>query len=527
MAKEIVAKVNELRDGDKRAAVVGGRAVLLVKAGGKFYAIGAKCTHYGGPLAKGVVSGHRVLCPWHQACFDAVTGGVLDPPALDAVPHFAVRVEGDNVIVTVPDDPAASGPQTMPMVRRDARADNRTFVIVGGGAAGNEAAETLRQEGFRGRIVVVTHEHTVPYDRPKLSKTYLASKEPAERPVLRPRDFYADHDIELMTGREVASVDATAKSVSFADGASLRFDAVLLATGGVPRRLDVPGGGLQSIFTLRSLDDCDRIIAAAQNARRAVVIGASFIGMETAASLTERGLPVTVVAPDATPFERTLGKEIGAMFQKLHEENGVTFRLGAKLARFEGTGKVEKVVLENGDRLDADLVIAGVGVRPATDFLKGWALNPDGSVPVDLQFRAADGVYAAGDIAQFPDWRTGERIRIEHWRLAEQHGRVAARNMLGRKQDFVSIPFFWTNQFGVNLRYVGYTKGWDEIIFHGDPAAREFVGFYVKGGKVLAAAGVANDMKMVAISELMRIGRMPSADELRKGQPDLVQRLKG
>ena len=525
MAEGIVAKVNELQDGDKKAAVVGGRAVLLLRVDGKFHAIGAKCTHYGGPVAKGVFSGHRVLCPWHQACFDAVTGGVLEPPALDAVPHFDCRVEGENVIVTVPDDPAASGPQTMPMSRRSP-ADARTFIIIGGGAAGNAAAETLRQDRFQGRLVVVTREKDLPYDRPKLSKSHLAAKEPAEPPTLRSKKFYDDHDIEILAEREVVSVDAGAKCVSFADGSSLRYDALLLAPGGTPRRLDVPGGQLQNIFTLRSLADAGRIIAAAQGAKRAVVIGASFIGMETAASLTERGLAVTVVAPDSTPFERTLGKEIGAMYQKLHEEKGVAFRLGGRLASFEGAGKVEKVVLASGDRLDADLVIAGVGVRCATDFLKGWNLNPDGSLPVDVQLRAGEGVYAAGDIAQFPDWRTGERIRIEHWRLAEQHGRIAAHNMMGRKVDFASVPFFWTNQFGVNLRYVGYIKGWDDLIFHGDPAAREFVAFYVKGGQVLAAAGVASDMKMAAISELMRIGRMPSPGELRGAPLDLVQRLK-
>ncbi len=523
MADEIVAKAAEIRDGEMRGAVAGGRGVLLIKSKGKLFAIGAKCPHYGGPLPQGVLSQDRVLCPWHQACFNIVTKKLAEPPALDSVSHFDVRVEGGNVIVSVPDEPA--GTRAKP-ARKDTGADARTFAIVGGGAAGNMAAETLRQEGFRGRIVVVTREKALPYDRPKLSKNYLESKEKGEPPTLRSAQFYADRDIEFLTGREVVELDPAKKKIAFKSAEPLKYDALLLATGGTPRRLSLPGADLANVFTLRSLDDGDRLIGAAQKASKAVVIGASFIGMETAASLTGRGLSVTVVAPDAAPFERTLGKEIGAMFRKLHEENGVVFKLGSQAEAFEGQGKVEKVVLKGGEKLEAGLVVVGVGVQPATGFLKGVALNKDGSVPADERLCAGKDFYVAGDIAEFPDARTGERVRIEHWRLAEQHGMAAARNMLGKTEVFNRVPFFWTNQFGVNLRYVGHARAWDEIIFQGDPAAREFIAYYVRNSTILAAAGVGNDTQMAALAELMRINRLPAPDELRKGTSDFVKRLR-
>jgi NADPH-dependent 2,4-dienoyl-CoA reductase/sulfur reductase-like enzyme len=291
------------------------------------------------------------------------------------------------------------------------------------------------------------------------------------------------------------------------------------------RRLDVPGADLANVFTLRSLEDADRISAAVNGAKHAVVVGSSFIGTETAAGLTRRGMAVTIVSRDSVPFERTLGDRIGGMFRALHEENGVRYQTGAQVTRFEGQGKVQRVVLSNGQTLDADLVIVGIGVKPATEFLKGIRLNSDGSIPVDGYLRAADDVYAAGDIARFPDWRTGEPIRIEHWRLAEQHGRLAAHNMVGQQRQFTAVPFFWTSQFNLHLRYVGYMKGWEDILFEGDPAQRKFVAFYVNHRRVLAAVGCGEDVKMAALHELMRMDRMPAPDEIRRGPVDPVRRL--
>ena len=514
MAEGIVAKASDLRDGEMMQVSVGRRTVLLLRVEGKFYALGAKCPHYGAPMAEGLLHGHRVLCPWHKSVLDALTGDLEDTPTLEALARFDARVQDGNVVVTVPD--RAPSERTMPMAGYDPAADPRHFVILGGGAAGNAAAEALRQEGFEGRVTIITKEADLPYDRPQLSKDFLGSTEEVSDPTLRPAEFYEEHGIEVRTGCEVVAADVKARRLEFADGASLDCDALLLATGGRPRRLSVEGGELENVFTLRSLADCRRIKEVAGPGKRAVVVGASFIGMETAASLARRGLSVTVIGREA-PFSRTLGPEIGRMFQEMHEEAGTTFRMGAGLKSFEGRRKVEAVRLEDGTRVPADLVLEGVGIEPATDMLRGAALNEDGSVTVDAHLRVAEEVYAAGDVARFPDWRTGEPMRIEHWRLAQQHGRTAARNMVGRDAPFASAPFFWTNQGGPSLGYVGATRGWDEIIYQGDPAERDFMAFYVKGGRIAAVAGLGRNVALCAALCLMEMDRMPAPDEVRGG----------
>ncbi len=511
-----VAKVQDLQDGEMREVVIGKTKVLLVRLKGKFYAIGGECTHYGGPLAEGALSGRRVICPWHQAVFDVMNGDLQEPPALDAEPCYGVRVEGDDVIVEVPEK--AENRRTPPMAGRDP-ADSRTLVILGAGAAGNAAAEILRQDSFTGRVVMITREGRLPYDRPNLSKGYLSGDAGPDALPWRTAEFYQDHDIEVRLGHRVARVEAPQKTLTFSDGIALTYDALLLATGGVPRVLEIPGAQWPNVFTLRSADDADAIIGAAGQASRVVVIGAGFIGMEAAASLTKRGLAVTVVGAGAVPLSRQLGPEIGGMLQQAQEEKGVAFRLGRKPVRMEGDGRVRAVILDDGDALPADLVVVGLGVKPATEILQGVRLNSDGSVSTDRQLRVIEGLYAAGDVARFPDWRDGSLIRIEHWRLAEQHGRVAAHNMAGRQVEFAGVPFFWSEQFDLFLQYVGYAASWDEVIVHGDLAARDFLAFYVKDNRVMAAAGLQRDRQLAALAELLRLERMPAADELRRN-PD-------
>jgi len=519
----IVARVGELRDGEMKEVQVGETKVLLIRLRGKFQAVGAVCTHYGGPLAEGLLSAERVYCPWHQSVFNALSGDLEEPPAFDALPRFEVRVEGEQVLVRVP---AEKLERRVPaMCQGNVQADGRTFAILGAGGAGGAAAETLRQAGFQGKILMITRESALPYDRPLLSKGYLSGEAGAEGLPWRTPEFYRDHDIEVLSGQKIVRLDATARSLELAGGVSLDYDAALLATGGVALRLATPGADLANVFTLRSPEDADNIIAAAAAAKTAVAIGAGFIGLETAASLSKRGLSVTVVAPGAVPIHRILGPEIGRALQKVHEANGVRFILGARAASFEGAGRVQTVVLDNGERLPADLVVAGVGIRPATDFLQGIEPNLDGSITVDRFLQAAPGLYVAGDVARFPDWRTGELIRIEHWRLALQHGRLAARNMAGQPREFTGVPFFWSNQFEAILQYVGYTASWDEIIFHGQPEDHDFMGFYVKDGEVRAAAAMNRDRQMCALAELLRLGRVPSPAELRRGPLDLTQRL--
>jgi NADPH-dependent 2,4-dienoyl-CoA reductase/sulfur reductase-like enzyme/nitrite reductase/ring-hydroxylating ferredoxin subunit len=524
MKAVIIAKVTDLQDGEMKEVEIQGFKILLTRLNDRFYAIGGECSHYGGPLAEGVLCGEHVTCPWHQARFNVTTGDLVDPPALDAMTRFDTKVDGENVVVILPDKPVGQRPP--PLAKHNPTTDKRTFVIVGAGAAGNAAAQQLRQSGYEGRLVLISKEKDLPYDRPTLSKGYLAGEEERESLTLRPATFFRDADIELFLGREVTEIDTQARTVSLADGETLTGDALLLAPGGKPRKLAVAGADLDSVFTLRSLADCEAIVAAAGTASRAVVVGASFIGMEAAASLKQRGLAVTVVGPGAVPFERILGREIGRMWQDIHEEQGVNFRLGKKVVRLEGSGRIEGVVLEDGERLKADLVLAGIGVTPATDMLKGVPLNPDGSVTVDRHLAFGEGLYAAGDVARFPDWRTGQLIRVEHWQLAELHGFTAGKNLAGHIEEFRGVPYFWTAQFEPYLFYVGHAAQWDEIIWHGTPAERRFVAFYVKNNQVLAAAGMGYDYGMAYIAELMRAGRLPSPEALKKGDPEFLAHLK-
>jgi apoptosis-inducing factor 3 len=523
--EKVVAHVGDLQDGEMKQIAVDGTHVLLVRVKGQYAAVGATCPHYGGPLVEGAVHGERVICPWHHACFNVTTGGLEEPPAMDALPRYMVRQDGDSILVTMPVESTPA--QTEPGGTDEGERDTRVFVILGGGAAGHAAAETLRQEGFRGRIVLITREEQMPYDRPNLSKDYLAgTAEPGWLP-LRDEAFYVEQAIEAWCGREVQHVDTAGRTLRCTDGGALSYDALLLATGGTPRTLDVPGVELENVFPLRSLEDANRIIAACRDAQRAVVVGASFIGMEVAASLTERGLAVTIVAPGAVPFEKTLGERIGRMFQELHMENGVTFRLKERVVRIEGQSKVAGVVLASGEHIAADLVVVGLGVKPATHYVHGITLQADGGVPVNACMQAADRVFAAGDIAWVPDQLTGEVRRIEHWRVAQQQGRAAAHAMLGHEVPYTGIPFFWTTQFGQRLNYVGYAPQWDELLFWGDPTSRDFLAFYVKRGKVVAAAGLKHDAELAALEELMRIEQMPVPATLRDQRIDLVELLQG
>jgi NADPH-dependent 2,4-dienoyl-CoA reductase/sulfur reductase-like enzyme/nitrite reductase/ring-hydroxylating ferredoxin subunit len=497
--------------------------ILLARVGDRFHAVSATCPHYGAPLAEGALCGTRVVCPWHHAVFNVVNGDLEEPPALDALVCYDVRVDGDAVFVSVPEGTPER--RTATMVTRDHVADSRQFVIIGAGAAGYAAAQTLREEGFRGDIVMITREDRAPYDRPNLSKDYLHGHAEAEWMPLRSAEFFSEHGINLMLNREVTYVDARTKTITFAGGETMDYDALLVATGGAPVRLNIPGSDLKNICVLRSFADADSIIETAERSRRAVVVGASFIGMEAAYSLRERGLEVTIVAPSSEPFEATLGAEVGAVFRRLHESHGVRFKLGSIVYRFEGSHHVEAVTLDSGESIETDMVVVGAGVRPVTHFLEGVELDEAGGVIVDSRLRAADGLYAAGDIVNYLDPRAGERVRIEHWRTAQQQGRAAARNMAGRDVPFDGVPFFWTRQFEGGLLYVGRATSWDEIIYRGEVSSQDFLAFYVKGNRVLAVAGMNRDREMAAVEELMRLGRLPTSEQLKRDDVSLLEML--
>ncbi len=523
-SKEVhLANISDLRNGEMKEFSAGETRILLARVDDRFHAVSATCTHYGGPLAEGVLCGTRVMCPWHHAVFNVVNGDMVEPPALDALTCYNVGVEGERVFVTVPED--AETRRTPTMVQRDTVADSRQFVIIGAGAAGYAAAQTLREEGFRGNVVMITREDRAPYDRPNLSKDYLHGHAEPEWMPLRPGEFFKEHDIQLVLNKEVTLVDARNKTIAFDGGETMEYDALLVATGGAPIRLNIPGSDLKNVCLLRSFGDADSIIETASRSRHAVVVGASFIGMEAAYSLRERGLEVTVVAPSREPFENTLGVEVGALFRRVHESHGVKFKLGSIVYRFDGTHNVEAVTLDNGEQVETDMVVMGVGVRPVTQFLDGVDLDHAGAVVVDSRLRAAGGLYAAGDIVSFPDPRTGGNVRIEHWRTAQQQGRTAARNMLGRNVTFDAVPFFWTRQFDIGLLYVGHAASWDEIIYHGNVAARDFLAFFVKDKRVLAVAGMNRDQEMAAAEELLRLGYMPTREQLQLSNISLVEML--
>ncbi|MBD0371809.1 MAG: FAD-dependent oxidoreductase [Pyrinomonadaceae bacterium] len=517
-----VANFDDLGDGEMKEVSVAGTKILLARVGGNYHAVSAACPHYGAPLAEGVLCGERVICPWHHACFNVTTGDLEEPPALDSLSRFDVKVRAGRVYVRIPSE--AEDRRTPRMVNRDPD-DKRMYVIIGAGAAGLMAAQTLREDGYRGRLIMVTREDRLPYDRPNLSKDYLQGHAEPEWMPLRADEFFTEHDIEVWRGKEVTRVTSASRTITFTDGASQRYDRLLIASGGAPRSLPLPSSELKNIFLLRSHDDTDAIIEAAGRSRRALVIGASFIGMEAASSLASRGLSVTVVAPDSVPFEKTLGPEVGALFRRLHESQGIEFRLGEYISQFQGSDQIEAVVLGSGGRVETDMVIAGVGVLPATGFLEGELLTADGGVIVDSRLRAAEALYAAGDVASFIDHRTGARTRIEHWRTAQQQGRVAAHNMAGRKVEYAGVPFFWTRQFDAGLLYVGHAPRWDEIIYLGDVSSQEFLAFYVADDRVLAVAGMNRDRDMAAVEELMRLELMPEPAQIGNGSVNFLQLL--
>ncbi len=528
-----------LKDGTMLRLDLDGTPVVLARSNGEYYAFGGTCTHYGAPLHEGVLKGHELLCPWHHACFDIRSGERLEPPALNDLPHFAVRIEGDQVIVSLPQDNASE-----PQGQADA-SDTRTFIIVGGGAAGNAAAEELRRAGYRGRLVLISDVPEVPVDRPNVSKDYLAGHaDPAWMPLRGDESWYTARDITLRLNTAVEKVDLKSHLIVLRHGESIRYDKLLLATGAIPRHLNVPGADLDGIYLLRRQADADRVIEALKSkGKRVVVVGASFIGMEVAASLASRdGVEVTVVGIEKVPFERILGEKIGLMFQHLHEANGVQFRLNSGVKQFMGKdGQVSGVTLNDGETLSADLVVVGVGVRPATDALLDSGLKldeKDHSVRVNAALQSSDpDVFAAGDIARWDDG-TPSGVRIEHWRLAEQNGIVAARNMLGlpgQSNDMNHhVPFFWTAQWGTELRYVGHAEKWDEIIYRGDPLApakaekgNPFIAFYVLDGKLKAATGSHTDAEIDALEFILRDGMALSPAQMRDPKFDLVAFAEG
>jgi NADPH-dependent 2,4-dienoyl-CoA reductase/sulfur reductase-like enzyme/nitrite reductase/ring-hydroxylating ferredoxin subunit len=472
----------ELADG-RLLGHVGDQEVLLARSGEEIFAIDAHCSHYHGPLAEGLVTGNEIRCPWHHACFDLRTGEATRAPALNSLACWRVERRNGQVFVRekLKSESRRIGPTDAP----------DRVVIVGAGAAGFTAAEMLRRQGFGGAITMLSCDTAAPVDRPNLSKDYLAGNAPEDWLPLRPDSFYAEADILLRLNTEVVSIDTKSRNVVIAGGDMIAYDRLLLATGAEPVRLSVPGAEQPHVHTLRSLADCRAIIAAAEKARCALVIGASFIGLEVAAALRVRGIEVHVVAPEQRPMERVLGPQIGDFIRKLHEEHGVVFRLQDGVVAIDGP----RASLKSGAVLDADFVVVGIGVRPRLGLAEqaGFALDR-GVVVNDYLETSVPGIYAAGDIARWPDPHSSQNIRVEHWVVAERQGQIAARNMLGQREQFDSVPFFWSQHYDVPINYVGHAEQWDEIGIEGDIGTKDCLLRYKHKGRVLAVASVFRDL---------------------------------
>jgi NADPH-dependent 2,4-dienoyl-CoA reductase/sulfur reductase-like enzyme/nitrite reductase/ring-hydroxylating ferredoxin subunit len=463
-------------------------AVLLARQGEEFFAIGATCSHYSGPLAEGLMAGDTVRCPWHHARFSLRTGEAIGAPAFNALPCWRVEKRDDKVFVRERTAPAG---RTEPSKSTRAAAKSERIVIVGGGAAGFAAAEMLRREGFGGNLTLVSADNEPPYDRPNCSKDYLAGSAPEDWLPLKPSDFYKEHSIDLQLGGEVTAIDAEPRQVALADGRKIAFDKLLLATGAEPVRLPIPGADQPHVHVLRSLSDSRAIIADATTARHAVVIGASFIGLEVAAALRTRNLDVHVVAPERRPLERILGPEFGDFVRALHEEHGVVFHLEDTVTSIEG-GHAK---LKSGVTLPTDVVVVGVGVRPRLQLAERAGAKIDRGVAVNEYLETSiPGIYAAGDIARWPDPHTGENVRIEHWVVAERQGQAVARNMLGQEQRFSQVPFFWSQHYDVPINYVGHAEKWDSVDIDGNIKSRDCLVRYRQNGKVLAVASIFRDI---------------------------------
>ncbi|PHH59502.1 hypothetical protein CDD81_3142 [Ophiocordyceps australis] len=505
--------------------------VLLVNTGGKVQALGSKCTHYGAPLVKGVLTGSgRLTCPWHGACFNAKTGDVEDAPALDSLPVFTLS-ERNGAVYIKGDESAIKSSRRKPNVSCNAVAGQDKVVVVGGGSGALGLVEGLREKGYTGAITMVSNEGYLPIDRTKLSKALVTD---ASKLAWRDKAWFDSASIEFVKA-EVTGVDFSTRFIATKEGKSIAYTTLVLATGGTARRLPLQGfKELGNIFTLRNVHDASAIVSAIGNkGRKIVIVGSSFIGME-AANATCSGNSVVVVDMSKTPLERVLGEQIGQGIQKMYESKGVKFHMSAGIDRAEPStsdpSKVGAVVLKDGTRLEADVVILGIGVSPATEFLrdnKAVSLEGDGSIRTDEKFQVQglDHVYAIGDIATHPyhgPGGGGKPTRIEHWNVAQNAGRSAAAHIAGANPPPGSpsrqpMPVFWS-ALGAQLRYCGNpTNGWDGLVLQGKPADAKFVAYYALGETVVAMASMGMDPAMVQSAELMRTGKMPSKSQLYKG----------
>lgn len=529
-----VLDASELKDGQMKEVAFGDGKVLLSKIGDKINATSAFCTHYGAPLAKGVLTNDgRVVCPWHGACFNVCTGDIEDAPAPDALHSFKAEIQDGKIVVTADPEKTTKEKKSRPPKFEATAAQisdsEPGVVVVGGGSGGLFTVESLREYGYTGSITLLSKEEYAPIDRTKLSKALITDASKIEwrsANVLKEK-----YGVAFRPGTVVTGIDTSAKTVTINGSETLKYNHVVLAPGGVPRAPPIEGANLGNVFMLRTVQDAKNIDSVLQEGKRIAFIGSSFISMELVVVASKRKLAALhIIGMEDVPFERVLGKEVGAGLMKFHSSNGAQFHMNSKIKKLSGSGAVSSVTISNSsgkdETIEVDAVIMGTGVAPATDFLKssGFNLEKDGGVIVNelLQVKGLEnaGVYAIGDIAHYPQVPTGNLQRVEHWNVANNHGRAVGKTIAGSPQPFNKVPVFWSAQ-GQQLRYCGIGKDYDDIIIKGSPDELKFVAYYTKGDKVIAIASMQNDPVVSKCAELMRLNRMPSPSEIRAGKNPL------
>jgi len=534
---------SEVKDGGMKEVDFGAedQKVLVSRIGDKVYATSAFCTHYGAPLVKGVLASNgRVTCPWHSACFDVKTGDIEDGPGRDALHCFRAVLSDDKskITVTAPiEKTKKSNKERMPFLRSkynssESAAAGKGVVIVGGGAGGLSVAEALREYGYAGPITMFTKEKNAPIDRTKLSKSLMDNASQLE--WRSPSVLKDTFGVTLHTGTEITAVDTASKVVTVDGGETVGYDKLVLAPGSWPSRLPIPGADLENVFTLRNVDDTKKMQGLKSKGNNLVIIGSSFISMElVAVVMKNEPASLHVIGMETVPFERILGAEIGGALMKFFEKNGVTFHMGEKTTKINGTTtltgvvtgaqKAESVELGNGQVLKADYVIMGVGVKPATQFLQGnpaFKLEKDGGLEVDneLHVKGMTDVFAIGDIAHYPQAPDEAVRRVEHWNVATDHGRAVGATIAGTEKAYSRVPVFWS-ALGQQLRYAGIGgAGFDEVIVQGNAEELKFIAYYFKDGKVNAVASMQNDPVVMKCAELLRHEIMPTLAELKEGK---------
>jgi NADPH-dependent 2,4-dienoyl-CoA reductase/sulfur reductase-like enzyme/nitrite reductase/ring-hydroxylating ferredoxin subunit len=494
--------VGDLADAAMALGQVTGEDVILVRRGDEFLAVGANCTHYHGMLSQGLVVGDTLRCPLHHACFSLRTGEALCGPALDPIPRWRVERVGDKVFVR---EKLAGLERTHLRASAAGQSLPASVVIIGGGAAGLGAAEMLRREGYDGTLTMISADDWPPYDRPNLSKDFLVGAAPDEWMRLRLPDFYREQNIDLVLNSRVSALHIPQKRVQLENGQTYGFEALLIATGAEPVRLKIEGATDSQIHYLRTFADARAIVSKAASAKRVAVVGASFIGLEVAASLRTLGIGVDVIAPDHQPLERVMGPDVGRMIRGLHEAHSVVFHLEETVRKIDGT----TLALSGGAALEADFVVLGVGVRPSLTLAEQAGLAIDRGIVVNEYLETGvPGVFAAGDVARWPDPHSGEKIRVEHWVVAERQGQVAAKNILGHRERFDAVPFFWSQHYDVAINYVGHAERWDVVEIDGNLSARDCAVSYKRGGRILALATISRDLQSLQTETAMEAGKI-------------------